>query len=117
MEKFRWMLGISNMIVQKSEGQSGGLAMSWKCGIDVELRWKGRMHIDVNITDKDGFKWRLTGIYGESKQDRREETCRLMLTLRHQSDLPWLCVGDFNEIMFSFKQGGLPRPQIRMDRF
>jgi hypothetical protein len=92
--------------------------MFWKRGIDVELRWKGRMHIDVNITETDGFKWGLTGIYGEPKQDKREETWRLLRTLHHQSDFPWLCIGDFNEIMFSFeKQGGIPRPQICMDRF
>jgi hypothetical protein len=118
MEKFRWMLGMPHMIVQKCEGQSGGLAMLWKRGIDVELRWKGRMHIDVNITETDGFKWGLTGIYGEQRQDKQEETWRLLRTLHHQSDLPWLCIGDFNEIMFSFeKQGGIPRPQICMDRF
>jgi hypothetical protein len=41
-----------------------------------------------------------------------------MRTLHHQASLPWLCIGDFNEIMFSFeKQGGLPRPQVCMDRF
>jgi hypothetical protein len=92
--------------------------MLWKRGIDVELRWKGRMHIDVNVVEADGSKWRLTGIYGEPNQDKREETWRLMRTLHHQASLPWLCIGDFNEIMFSFeKQGGLPRPQVCMDRF
>ena len=55
------------MIVQRCEGKSGGLAMLWKRDVEVELRWKGRMHIDVNVTEKDGFKWRLTGVYGEPR--------------------------------------------------
>jgi hypothetical protein len=78
----------------------------------------GRMHIDVDVIEEDGFKWRLTGIYGEPRQDMREETWKLLRTLHHQANLPWLCVGDFNEIMFNYeKQGGVPRPQICMDRF
>ena len=74
MEKFRNMLGMQGMIAKDCDGKSGGLAMFWKRGVDVGLRWMGRMHIDVNITETDGFKWRLTGIYGEPRQDKREET-------------------------------------------
>jgi hypothetical protein len=103
MEKFRWMLGMPHMVVKDCQGKSGGLALLWKRGTDVELRWKGRMHIDAIVTESDGFKWRLTGIYGEPKQDKREYTWRLLRTLHHQISLPWLCVGDFNEIMFSLK--------------
>jgi hypothetical protein len=106
------------MIVQKCEGRSGGLAMFWKRGINLSLRWKGRMHIDVEVVQPDGFKWRLTGIYGEPRQENREDTWRLLRTLHHQSNLPWMCIGDFNEILYSFeKQGGVPKPQAQMDKF
>jgi hypothetical protein len=102
------------MIVQKCEG----LAMFWKRGINLSLRWKGRMHIDVEVVQPDGFKWRLTGIYGEPRQENREDTWRLLRTLHHQSNLPWMCIGDFNEILYSFeKQGGVPKPQAQMDKF
>ena len=38
--------------------------------------------------------------------------------LKHQSDKPWLCAGDFNEILYSWeKEGGVPKPQAQMDRF
>jgi hypothetical protein len=41
-----------------------------------------------------------------------------MRTLHHQSDLPWMCVGDFNEILYSFeKQGGATKSQAQMDKF
>ena len=68
------LLGMPHMIVKKCDGRSGGLAMFWKRGVDLSLRWMGRMHIDVTIKEPDGFKWRLTGIYGEPKQELREET-------------------------------------------
>jgi hypothetical protein len=48
--------------VQDCKGRSGGLAMFWKREINVELGWMGRMHIDVDVIEEDGFKWRLTGI-------------------------------------------------------
>jgi exonuclease III len=99
MERFRWLLGMPHMLVTKCEGRSGGLALFWRRGVDVTLRWKGRMHIDVNVVAEYGFKWRLTGIYGQPCHELRKDTWRLMRTLHHQGDLPWLCVGDFNEIL------------------
>jgi hypothetical protein len=48
----------------------------------------------------------------------RENTWKLMRTLKHQSDKPWMCVGDFNEILHSWeKEGGVPKPQGQMDNF
>jgi exonuclease III len=115
----RWKLGMPNMIVKDPEGQSGGLVMFWKNEINVKLiGFISRHHIDTEITEEDGFVWRFTGIYGEPKTDKRENTWRLLRTLKHQSDKPWLCVGDFNEILHSrVKEGGAPKPQIQMDRF
>jgi exonuclease III len=104
MQKFQLLLGLPNMLVRKCDGRSGGLAMFWRREINVSLRWMGRMHIDVDVEEEDGFKWRLTGIYGEPRHDKREETCKLLRTLHQQSDLPWLCIGDFNEIMYSFEK-------------
>ena len=49
MEKFRWKLGLPHMIIKDCDGISGGLALFWRRGINVSLRWKGRMHIDVDV--------------------------------------------------------------------
>jgi hypothetical protein len=74
MEKFRWMLNFPHMVVVDCEGRSGGLALFWKRNINVELKWKGRMHIDAVVSEEDGFKWTITGIYGEPRQENTEET-------------------------------------------
>jgi hypothetical protein len=77
-----------------------------------------RYHIDTEITEEDAFTWRFTGIYGEPKVEERAKTWRLLRTLKHQNDKPWLCVGDFNEILFAWeKEGGVPKPQAQMDNF
>ena len=39
------------------------------------------MHIDVTLEEKDGYKWRFTGIYGEPKMEKKEETWIIKLIL------------------------------------
>jgi hypothetical protein len=42
----------------------------------------------------------------------------LLRTLKQQNDKPWLCCGDFNEVLHSWeKEGGAVRPQGCMDKF
>jgi hypothetical protein len=35
------------VVFKESDGRSGGLALFWKCEINLSLRSMGRMHIDV----------------------------------------------------------------------
>uniref|UniRef100_A0A453A1Z5 Reverse transcriptase domain-containing protein n=3 Tax=Aegilops tauschii subsp. strangulata TaxID=200361 RepID=A0A453A1Z5_AEGTS len=52
--------------------------------------------------------------------DRKKETWRMMRLLKqqHQGGRPWLCLGDFNEILTSLeKAGGAARPQHYLDGF
>jgi exonuclease III len=113
IEWLKWKLGMPNMIVKDCVGRSGGLALFWKNGVDVRLTgFVSRYHIDTEITEPDGFVWRFTGIYGEPKTKKRENTWKLMKTLKHQGDRPWLCIGDFNEILHSWEEeGGALKPQ------
>jgi hypothetical protein len=107
-----------NMVAVDCKGRSGGLALFWRRGVEVSLWWKGRYHIDVDVVEKNGSKWRFNGIYGESKSGEKEKTWKLLRTLEGQSKLPWLCMGDFNEILFDHeKEGGLARSPACMEAF
>ncbi|XP_020177948.1 uncharacterized protein [Aegilops tauschii subsp. strangulata] len=118
VEKLRYILNMPNLVFKAYEGKSEGLALLWKRDVNLALRWMGRMHIDATITEADGFKWRLTGIYGQAKTELKEETWKLLRTLHLQEKMPWVCMGDFNEILYNFeKQGGVPRTQAYMDHF
>ena len=49
-------------------------------------------------------------MYGHPEEERKAETWRLMRHLHACGTLPWLCLGDFNEILSSDeKRGGNPR--------
>jgi exonuclease III len=119
LEGLKWKLGMPNMFVKDCEGLSGGLAIFWKNTINLRvLPFMSKYHIDTKIMEPDGFVWRSTGIYGEPKTKDRGKTWKLLRTLKHQSNKPWLCAGDFNEVLFSWeKEGGAPKPQKQMDMF
>lgn len=64
--------------------------------------------------------WHLTGVYGESVMERKKETWKILRLLgqQHQQGRPWLCLGDFNEILTcDEKMGGAARPQQYLDSF
>ncbi|KAA3458060.1 reverse transcriptase [Gossypium australe] len=94
-------------------------AIGWKEGINLSLKSYSRSHIDVEVEEENGVgKWRLTGFYGEPVEQNRRELWELLRSLQRGSNLPWLVVGDFNEILFSFeKQGGRMREERQMEAF
>lgn len=89
------------MVAKSSSGTSGGLALFWRRGIDVTVKSISTYHIDVAIKEE-GWKWRFTGIYGESRNEEKKNTWSLLRLLKEENNLPWLCSGDFNEIWFNF---------------
>ena len=118
IQGLRWRLGLTNMVVKDCNGKSGGLAIFWKSGVNFHLRSASRLYIDGDVVEKDGSVWRLTGFYGEPGSDKKELSWKASRMLNAGRRHPWLCLGDFNEILWSHeKEGGQPRPQIYMDRF
>ncbi|EPS61484.1 hypothetical protein M569_13313 [Genlisea aurea] len=82
-------------------GASGGLALLWRKELDVSLLSYSKWYIDVNINNPsaDGH-WRLTGFYGNPVCSARSEFWDLLRRLHRHSLRPWICVGDFNEVLF-----------------
>ncbi|KAE8791529.1 Elongation factor 1-alpha [Hordeum vulgare] len=108
------------MVAWKDESSGRGVALFWRKDLDVSLRSYGRRHVDVDVVNEEGLVLRLSGIYGESATQRKKETWKMMHILKqqHQSGRPWLCFGDFKEILASNeKRGGAERPQRHMNDF
>ncbi|GAV59931.1 Exo_endo_phos domain-containing protein [Cephalotus follicularis] len=63
-------------------------------------------------------EWRLTGFYCHVEAHLRHETWSLLRTLSLQRNVPWLCMGDFNEILYRTKKvGGTDRCERQMAEF
>ena len=118
IEEARNELKIDNVVCVARIGMSGGLALFWDSEWDVKLRTWSKSYIDVIVTEKDGVSWRLTGIYGHPEKLKRIETWNLMRLFHQQATLPWICIGDFNEILSANeKQGGEPGSEWQMANF
>ncbi|XP_074315071.1 uncharacterized protein LOC141651251 [Silene latifolia] len=99
-----------------SVGRSGGLAMLWRKEVDCVFGSASVHHMDFTIREE-GREWRLTGFYGWPSVADRHLSWELLRLLKSQSQLPWVCIGDFNEILFSTEMKGGSRPQRQMNNF
>ncbi|XP_024171719.1 uncharacterized protein LOC112177688 [Rosa chinensis] len=120
MRTLRLELGYLNCEAVFSRGQSGGLALFWSDGIDVRFQSKSHHHIDVEVWERDGsgIAWRLSGFYGHPTTSERHRTWTLLRELSTQSALPWIVVGDFNEVLHvAEKAGGCVRREGQMQQF
>ena len=109
-------------LVVSSDGSSGGLALLWRPGTQVHVKKFSHWFIDAHIVyDITGIRWRLswlTGFYGHPDTNKHEETWTLLESLGRLNTLPWLCLGDYNEILGQVeKAGGCHRLAKLMDHF
>ncbi|XP_074306668.1 uncharacterized protein LOC141641926 [Silene latifolia] len=99
-----------------SVGRSGGLALLWKVGVSCVLRSATNHYIDVSVSHE-SLHWRLTGFYGwPAIQDRWLSWQQLRL-LGEEGPDPWICIGDFNEILYANEMLGGERQQRQMNNF
>ena len=93
--------------------------MLWSRDIKVEVKGYSGNYIDAVVTElESGFKWRITGFYGNPETHRRKESWDLLRSLGQKYQLPWLCFGDFNEIVLvEEKLCVVKRSQRQMDEF
>ncbi|KAL4627161.1 hypothetical protein ACB092_05G147900 [Castanea dentata] len=119
MASIKWKLERQQGLVVPSVRRGGGLALLWKSSTRVDVQTYSPRHIDAIVTEEQGNKkWRFTGFYGNPETSKREESWKLLEQLSRSCDLPWVCMGDFNEIMHSGeKVGGGVRPDRQMRNF
>ena len=86
-------------IAVSRKGKSGGIAMMWNYDINVNILSYSRHYIDAEVQCGNGKKWRYTGVYGHPEAQQKKHTWTLLRRLSGLSSKPWLCFGDFNEIL------------------
>lgn len=97
----------------------GGLALCWKEGTKVDMQTYSQTHIDALVDGGPEIGWwHLTGFYGDPNTANRAESWAKLKHLHGTSTLPWLVIGNFNEIMgLSKKERGSFWPRPQMERF
>lgn len=102
-EVLRCKLGFEGCFAVNSRGRSGGLILFWRKGIDVTIVNYSRYHISgvVEFPNYDPFQ--LTLFYGHPSRHLRYQSLNLLRNLNSTTQLPWVVMGDFNEIMFRYE--------------
>ncbi|XP_071925732.1 uncharacterized protein [Coffea arabica] len=119
MDVVRRRVGFENGFSIDCRNRGGGLALLWRVGVELSIVSYSVGHIDAVIKDSVmGQHWRFIGFYGPPKLSQRKHSRQLLRRLASLYSLPWLCVGDFNEILSSEEKcGGTIRTQTQMDAF
>lgn len=97
-------------------GRRGGLGLCWNDDELLTVQSFSSNHIDVIVGGVS--PWRFFGIYGFPEDNNKWKTWRMIEYLANLSSLPWLLLGDFNEILYDFeKHWGNLRREYRMIEF
>ena len=118
LEVLRCNLQVSNKLVVQNNKKGGGLALLWNDDLDVSIKSYSNNHIDAVINEGKPDAWRLTGVYGAPETQNRYKTWDLLRRLDGLYQLPWCCVGDFNEVVkLEEMHGRFKRPDRQMQAF
>jgi len=111
VERLRVKLGFEGLFYVDSIGRSGGLALFWRRNNTARLLSFSKNHVDVEVCMTGIGLWRMTGFYGFPERSRRGDSWALLRSLAGQSALPWVILGDFNDLLYQHeKRGGNPHP-------
>ncbi|XP_024195622.1 uncharacterized protein LOC112198734 [Rosa chinensis] len=105
-----------------SDGQSGGLALFWCAEVDSQDSQpltKSAHHIDAEVRGGPGEpRWRLFGFYGYARTAEHDKSWQLLKYLSDLDFLPWVVIGDFNEILNNGEKiDGPPKAERHMRGF
>lgn len=119
-ESLRTRLGFPHAEEVLSFGQSGGLGLFWNDNVDIHVRAKDTYFIDAVVDGQNPnvASWRLTCFYGHPTRSERHRSWETLRTLSDEDSLPWLVLGDCNEIVSSSeKVGGRSHSEHQMQDF
>ncbi|XP_031120872.1 uncharacterized protein LOC116024110 [Ipomoea triloba] len=117
-ERLRIKLGFEGLFYVNSVCLSGGLALFWRKNNTARLLSFSKNHVDVEVSMAGLGSWRMTGFYGFPERARRSASWDLLRSLVDRSTLPWVVLGDFNDLLFQHeKRGGNPHPDSLLRGF
>ena len=110
-EKLYGNLLFQNKIIIKQPDFGGGLALSWKNNIFLEVINFIVNHVFAKVTEEDGFVWYLTGFYGWLKAQQKKKSWRLLKYLQTFVVRPWVVMGNFNAYLHASEKKSKTQPQ------
>ena len=116
VELLKGTLGYDNSFAVSSSGCSGGLGIFWNNKTRVEILPYSQYHIDAIVTEYGKEPWRLTCVYGDAQTAERHKTWDMLKFIKASSHLPWVCMGDFNEVLLREEHQGVQERSTHRSR-
>ena len=106
------------MFVAPRTSRGCRLVLFWRSSVDISIDGFNKNHIDAIIDkNKEHALW-FTRFYGKPDTHKQNESWNLLRSLNQKFQNPWLCAGDFNELVRSKeKLGGHRRSNNQMQLF
>ncbi|KAF7114634.1 hypothetical protein RHSIM_RhsimUnG0081000 [Rhododendron simsii] len=88
------------LIFPEPEGLAGGLALWWNKDVDIEVEGSSKNLIQTVVSESGNQKiWAASFVYGSPSRAGRPQVWDELKSIARGEILPWLCIGDFNEIL------------------
>uniref|UniRef100_A0A2N9H633 CCHC-type domain-containing protein n=1 Tax=Fagus sylvatica TaxID=28930 RepID=A0A2N9H633_FAGSY len=101
-------LPFAGFLSTKTIGFAGGIWCLWKSDaleLDHLCSTEQEIHVSVKVKDSNS-SWLLSAIYASPRQAERRILWRNLSIIAANHDLPWVMIGDFNDIMSSEEKWG-----------
>uniref|UniRef100_A0A2N9HP69 Uncharacterized protein n=1 Tax=Fagus sylvatica TaxID=28930 RepID=A0A2N9HP69_FAGSY len=110
MQEVTNLLGFSQAVFVPPVGTAGGICFGWKPGVDIEPTFQSQNLINLLVfSDPPNKPWMLSAIYGPPYKKKKRKFWEDMHQIASSFSGPWLCFGDFNEVLNQVdKRGGRP---------
>ncbi|BFG35168.1 hypothetical protein CerSpe_214420 [Prunus speciosa] len=107
LKKISQEMGFQECFCVESLGQAGGLGLWWDNSVEVQILDFSKFLIDTEVKEKEGERvWRISWIYGTPYNEEKGDFWRWLSNCLQPGLLPWMCIGDFNEIIWEFEKKG-----------
>lgn len=99
IDGIRAKLKYEGLFTVAGTGHGGGLALMWKQVDSISIVSSSQNFIDTEVKLNNVDPWRLTCFYGFPERTRRRDSWELIKSLASRSPLPWIILGDFNDLL------------------
>ncbi|KAL8515129.1 hypothetical protein ACS0TY_014004 [Phlomoides rotata] len=105
LEEVRVLLNFPNCFSVGCIGRSGGLAFLWNNKVVCSLLLYSVNHVDMEVFEGSNH-FIITSYYGHPERHRRQLSWNLLKQLSCVNSLPWIVIGDFNDILHNREKRG-----------
>jgi len=107
IQKIQRRLKFPNSFVVSPVGLAGGLVVFWNAQMQLSIERHNAHFIDLLCTAHPrSSPMRITCIHAPSVYLQRQQLWQELRQISSYNNLPWICIGDFNEIMYHWEKVG-----------